>query len=87
MRGWDGVVTIKDDDGNVIYTSESNKLYMTEFLVFDSGTFPMNPFAWLWRAVVPFARYPIPPQHRWAEVDGMVCIVYIRSSIWQRQQQ
>lgn len=35
--------SIKDDDGVVIYTSESNKLYMTEFLVFDSGTFAMNP--------------------------------------------
>lgn len=33
---------IKDSDGSPIYTSESNKLYMTEFLVFDSGTFSMN---------------------------------------------
>jgi len=36
--------TIIDKDQNAVYTSESNKLYMTEFLVFDSGTFPMNSF-------------------------------------------
>lgn len=31
-----------DDSGRVVYTSENNKLFMTESLVIDSGTFPCN---------------------------------------------
>lgn len=34
--------SIRNDKNETVYASEDNKLYMTDYLVFDSATFQMN---------------------------------------------